>query len=312
MIYIIGAGAIGKALAAFLTLSGKPATLIRGSVDDLPDSTETITLRLPGEVRLTAQVPVSTFSGVSHIDGPVLVASKAYANESLAMSLGTKNKDIPVVLLQNGLNVEKPFLDKGFSQLYRCVLLVTSQFAENGDILFKLVAPCPVGGVSGDFDEVPNLLDQLQNQWFPFLAEKDIRPRVWKKAITNCIFNSICPLLETDNGVFYRSNAALEIAERMIIECIGIASCCGIQLGLQDVKAMLLKISRQSEGQYISTLQDIRHKRPTEIGMLNQEIVRLAREFGMEHLVPQTHILGELIDIKSKLWSAKTFTQADE
>ncbi len=35
-IYIIGSGAIGKALAVFLALENKKVTLIRGSIDNQP------------------------------------------------------------------------------------------------------------------------------------------------------------------------------------------------------------------------------------------------------------------------------------
>ncbi|HCZ36261.1 MAG TPA: ketopantoate reductase, partial [Cytophagales bacterium] len=38
-IYIIGAGAIGKALAVFLNRAGKNVTLVRGSVNDGSAST---------------------------------------------------------------------------------------------------------------------------------------------------------------------------------------------------------------------------------------------------------------------------------
>jgi 2-dehydropantoate 2-reductase len=47
-----------------------------------------------------------------------------------------------------------------------------------------------------------NIILQLNNSHFQFRAEENIQPLIWKKAINNCIFNSICPLLETDNGSF--------------------------------------------------------------------------------------------------------------
>ncbi|RFZ84203.1 hypothetical protein DYU05_00805 [Mucilaginibacter terrenus] len=34
-----------------------------------------------------------------------------------------------------------------------------------------------------------------------------------------CVFNSVCPLLEVDNGAFYREPAAMKLAERIIEEC---------------------------------------------------------------------------------------------
>ena len=301
MIYIIGSGAIGKSLAAFLTLSDVPVSLVRASVDQQPEAIELVRVQLPEEESLSAEVPVMIFSQLKAIDGPVLVASKAFANAAVAAKLFSKGADYPVMLLQNGLNIERPFIAQGFTRLYRCVLMVTAQFASGGLISFKPVAPCPVGVISGEPGELAGLLGQLHNPWFPFTLASDIQPMVWKKVITNCVFNSICPLLETDNGIFYRNTAALNIADRVIAECIAVARRCQVELTHAEVRAALLSISERSQGQLISTLQDIRKGRPTEIGMLNLEIARLAGAFGMENLVQQTRILGELIAIKSGL-----------
>lgn len=301
MIYIVGTGAIGKCLAAFLKLSGKEVTLIRGSLDDQPDSLETIHLQLPADIELRAEVRVQTFSNLDAIEGAVLVASKAFGNPTIASKLAVINSRVPIVLLQNGLNVEQPFLDMGFQSLYRCVLMVTAQFTGNGHISFKPVATCPVGVISGDTSELADVLEHIENPWFTFSPEKEIQTLIWKKVISNCVFNSICPLLETDNGIFNRDPSALELAERIIEECVRVAKRCNISINTQEVRSVVLNISQRSEGQLISTLQDIRQGRPTEIDMLNGEIVRLARQYNIEDQVQQTRILGELIAIKSQL-----------
>ena len=62
-----------------------------------------------------------------------------------------------------------------------------------------------------------------------------------------------------------------------------------------------MQISRLSDGQEISTLQDIRNKRRTEIDTLNPEIVRIAGYLGKENMVTETKLLGDLIPIKSEV-----------
>jgi 2-dehydropantoate 2-reductase len=68
-----------------------------------------------------------------------------------------------------------------------------------------------------------------------------------------------------------------------------------------EVEENLLNISRSSDGQLISTLQDIRNKRRTEIETLNFEIVRIARSLGKENTVKETRLLGELTKLKADL-----------
>ena len=129
----------------------------------------------------------------------------------------------------------------------------------------------------------------------------DIQPIIWKKAIVNSVFNSICPLLEIDNGIFYRDESVFQIAKRIIRECVQISTANGVSLNVDQVIESLVLISEGSDGQFISTLQDIRKKRKTEIETLNFEIVRIAATLGKENLVTETKLLGELIRIKSEL-----------
>jgi 2-dehydropantoate 2-reductase len=141
----------------------------------------------------------------------------------------------------------------------------------------------------------------LATPHFRFRAEENIQTIIWKKAINNSVFNSVCSLLNVDNGIFYRNAQALEIARTVIAECIPIAGEAGVLLEPDDVIANLLAISKASDGQLISTLQDINHKRPTEIDTLNFAIVRIAETFGKAHLVERTKLLGEMVRLRSAI-----------
>jgi 2-dehydropantoate 2-reductase len=145
------------------------------------------------------------------------------------------------------------------------------------------------------------VVEQLNSPVFQFKAETDIQTAIWKKAIINSVFNSICPLLEIDNGVFQREAQALDIAKRVIAECAAIAKENGIDLEADEVVERLLLISKSSDGQLISTLQDINNNRPTEIETLNFEIVNIARVLNKENAVAYTKLLGELTRLKSEL-----------
>ena len=112
------------------------------------------------------------------------------------------------------------------------------------------------------------------------------------------MFNSVCPLLETDNGIFHRNPQALQIAEGLVAECLRVAEQQSVNLNLAEVMDSLLLISRSSDGQFISTLQDIRNHRPTEIATLNLAIAGMA-ETGQA--ISQTLLLGRLTLLKSHL-----------
>ncbi|MPR36240.1 2-dehydropantoate 2-reductase [Cytophagaceae bacterium SJW1-29] len=300
-VFIIGAGAIGKALAVFLKLAGRKVVLVRGSVDEAGSQIERLRVEAAGDTLREASIEVATLNEFSTLNGLVVLATKSYGNQRLSDLLRDKIGDSPLVLLQNGLGVERPFLERGFPQVYRAILFVTSQCLSEDTVRFRPVAVSPIGVEKGEVTALSAIVRQLNTPDFGFKSEENIQPIIWQKAIVNCVFNSVCPLLEADNGLFHRNEAALELARRIIAECTAVARAKGIMIGPDEVEESLLRISRSSDGQLISTLQDIRSRRPVEIDTLNFEIVRIARSLGLDNRVRETGLLGELTGLKAKL-----------
>jgi len=293
MIYIIGAGAIGRTLAALLQTAGKEVVLVK-SRPVVPVESETITVQT-AERTFQATIKVISLNTAVFEKGLILVTAKSFANNAIAAKLQGTGR--PVVLLQNGLNIERPFIEQSVRQLYRCVLLATAQFNPDGTLRFRPVSACPVGLIKGEHGMLDELTGKMDTPWFQFRSEENIQPLVWKKVIANCVFNSICPLLDIDNGVFFKNEMALQMARNVILECLAVAEKQNVKLSAQEIEDSLLSISRMSDGQFISTLQDIRNHRPTEIGTLNAEIVNLAGDLP----VPYTKLLGELTALKSQI-----------
>lgn len=291
--YIIGAGAIGSALAAFLQHEGRNVILIRAS-KQAPSPATTVEVMLNDGSTLTESVTTHSLNDIDRPDGLIVITIKSFANEDVAKKL--KNHHAPIVILQNGLGVEDPFIKQGFTNLYRCVLFATSQFDTQGRVIFKPVMPSPIGPVNSKSPAKP-IIDTLQTPIFQFTPHENIQQIVWKKTIANCVFNSVCPLLNVDNGIFHRNADALAIAKTMIAECLEIAKLENIHLSEEEVTQSLLQISRASDGQFISTLQDLNHNRPTEIDALNLAIARIAQNNGQQ--VPVTKTLGDLIKLRS-------------
>ena len=298
-LYIIGNGVIAKALAVALTLDGKKVMIIRGSIDEQPVYTEHIQVEI-GDSVLQADVAISTLSNHKTLDGIILLTNKSFGNEELAGKLKLKTKQSPIVFLQNGLHIENSFIDRGFTELYRCVLLATSQSITKNTVRFRIVAPSPVGVIRGSAEVLESIVDELNTDIFSFRVEAEIQTVIWKKVISNCVFNSICPLLEIDNGIFHRNDTAVQVAKTVISECLTVAKEYGIRLTMDDVLQNILSISKMSDGQKISTYQDILNKRETEIETLNFAVAKAARAAGKAH-VPVTALLGEMIKIKSEL-----------
>lgn len=300
-IYIIGAGAIGRSLAVILQNHRKEVTLVKVRQHIPALHKETISITLPDGSEMTGDVSISGIADISDYSGIILLTTKSYVNPDIAHLLKNKTGDSPLVILQNGLGVENVFIENNFPAVYRCVLFATAQETGVNTVRFKPVTSSPIGVCKGQREELERIITQLNNSIFPFRAEYELEKIIWKKTIINCVFNSICPLLETDNGIFHRNPTALALATRLIEECLSIARMKNIPLTVSEITDSLLLISRQADGQLISTYQDIQNRRPTEIETLNLEIARQAAALGQEVAISRTQLLGELIRLKSSI-----------
>jgi 2-dehydropantoate 2-reductase len=298
-IYILGSGAVGFPLAAYLTNAGRTVLAVRTSRSDVPKSTVQITVQ-DGANQVTTPIETISLSNLAHLDGTAVIATKSYTNQAMALLLKDKKASGPLVIMQNGIGVERPFLDAGFTAVYRCVLYLTSQPTSEFQFSFHPVTASPIGIIQGPEAELTKCVDQLHTDAFPFRVETNIQKEIWKKAIINSVFNSVCPLLDVDNGVFARDQPTADLARQLVGECIALTDQLSIGLSETEVMQQIMRISTGSN-QLISTLQDIRNGRQTEIQSLNLEIARLAASLQPALYLPQIELLGKMILAKSVL-----------
>lgn len=298
-IYILGSGAVGFPLAAYLTNAGRTVLAVRTSRNDVPKSTINVTVQ-DATNRTVAPIETISLSNLANLDGILVIATKSYTNQAIALLLKERRATGPLVIMQNGVGVERPFLDAGFGAVCRCVLYVTSQPTSEFQFSFRPITASPIGIIAGPEAELSKWVEQLNTDGFPFRAETNIQKEIWKKAIINSVFNSICPLLDVDNNVFVRDDAAANLARQLVTECIALTDRLNIGLTESEVMQQIIRISTGSK-QLISTLQDIRNGRQTEIESLNLEIARQAASLQPPLYLPQTELLGKIILAKSAL-----------
>ena len=285
-------------LAACLEMDGRKVIAARTRSADAP--TKVVPVILQHE-DARVEVPVETIglSRLPQLDGLVAVTAKAYANGDIARAL--RNRPCgPLVLLQNGLHVEEPFLEEHPAEIYRAVLYVSSDEISENQFRFHSIRSSPIGIVSGSREGLDAAVASLTTDQFPFHAEANLDREVWKKAIINAVFNSICPLLDTDNGVFVRSREIAELANLVVLECISLTQKLGLGLTGDELMQIIMQISESSDGELISTLHDMRAGRETEISYLNLEIARTGASQRPTIELPRTEMLGRMILEKSK------------
>jgi 2-dehydropantoate 2-reductase len=293
-IYILGSGAIGFPLAAYLTNAGRTVVAVRTSRPDVQRGTITVTAN-----GISTPVETISLAKLSRLEGTMVITSKSYANRAIAQELKDKAATGPIVILQNGVGVEQPFLEARFPHIYRCVLYITSQTRSEYEFTVRPITASPIGVVNGDESGLERCVAALTTDGFPFRVEANIQREVWKKAIINAVFNSVCPLLDVDNGIFVRDEDTANLAREIIRECVVLTDRLELRLSESELMEQLLRISQGSDGQLISTLQDIRSGRQTEIESLNLEIARIAALMEPKIDLPRVEFLGKMILAKA-------------
>lgn len=303
-VFIFGGGAVGMALAVHLINAGREVRLVRTSRSDKFEANLDVMLDGLGTLH-RASVPCISIDELKKPKGVLVITAKAFANAEISKALLKARSNGPIVLLQNGLGVERPFIEAGFPDIYRAVLYVTGERVAADRVSFHAVKPSVLGVLKGSDAGLQKVLDALNTPPFPFERTDAIESAIWKKAVVNCAFNSLCPVLDVDNGVFAREGDALDLARQVIRECLEVAERLGVSLDEETTIEQVLQISSGSN-HLISTLQDIRNGRPTEIDFLNLEVARLAASSDPPVQVPRTEMLGRLILLKSGITSQTT------
>ena len=299
-IYILGCGAIGLTVAAHLSEAGREVSAVRTGTSAVTAEKMTVTVHRREHDILRASIETTSLSRLARLDGLIVVSAKSYANPAIAAALIEKNTTGPLVLLQNGLGVEKPFVEAQLTPILRCVLYATAQLTVENTVTFRPIASSPIGVIAGSDSYLKPCVTALTTSGFPFHAEPDIQRDIWKKSIINVVFNSLCPLLEVDNGIFAREPAVAALAVELVRECVVLARVRGITLAEPELLEQIQRISSGSAGVFISTLQDLRHGRPTEIDSLNLEMARLASSLNPPINLARTEFLGKMIMSKAK------------
>lgn len=300
-VFIVGAGAIGLPLAVHLVNHGRQVTAVRTSTDDISHQKVEITIQGSTGQAIKTPVEMVSLSKLERISGIIVVTAKSYANKEIASRLKEKHITAPIVILQNGLGVEKPYVDSKVQEIYRCILYATSQKKGNNNYSFRTITASPIGIIKGDENRLNEIVKTLNTVDFPFRAQMDIQKEIWKKAIINSVFNSICPLLEIDNGIFNRDKKSAELAREIVQECIQVTNRLEVELNENEIMEQIYTISKGSDGQLISTLQDIKNGRETEIESLNLEISRVAEKLTPPVAISKTKLLGNMILLKSRI-----------
>ena len=103
--------------------------------------------------------------------------------------------------------------------------------------------------------------------------KKDIQAKIWQKLLVNVGINALTATLNCANGELLQSETSRQRMRRAVLEGAAVAETLGINLTEEPVSATI-KTCKDTGKNISSMLQDVRHKRRTEIDAINNAVVR--------------------------------------
>jgi len=287
-IAIIGPGAVGGVMAAWLAKDGRHEVSLccRTPV-------ESLTVETPEGV-LSSRPAVFTDPKAAPAVDWVLVTTKTYDAASAALWFPNLTaQGAPVAVLQNGVEHRERFAS--YLPADRLIPVIVDCPAERfgpGRILQRRVAKLlvPAEGRGQEFVEL------FAGTAIEAALTDDFRTAAWRKLCVNSA-GVINALLLKPSGVM-RDDGVAEVARQLVRECIAVGRAEGAVLGDELVESVIQGY-RQGPPESVNSIQaDRAAGRPMETDARNGVIVRL----GLRHRIPTpcNHMAAVLLGAMAK------------
>ncbi|MCK5259963.1 MAG: ketopantoate reductase family protein [Candidatus Omnitrophica bacterium] len=320
---VIGAGAIGSVVAAYLTKAGQDVTLI--GRENQVKAISANGLKVKG-ARGEETIHVKALPRLDQEYDLVIFTVKTQDIESAVNTNQVFLRNALILSSQNGVQADL-HLKESFRQenMFSSIVMFGSTYVQPGEVTFNFEGDWIIGKPFEPVDDKTEEIAKFLQTAFPVVVSEDIVGMKWLKLFVN--FNNCIPALtgksmqETFADMGLCRLSIILLAEGIkIIEKAGIAPVSlpkfpverivGLaQMPIDQAAGIINKTltTLSKEPLYGSILQSIMRGRPSEIDYINGEIVRLARQLqidaplnekvvGMVHHVENT---GEYFTIKT-------------
>jgi len=266
-IALIGPGAIGATVAAYLHAAGHPVLLCghtaRESIEVRPDDQDPILL--PG--------PVYTDPG--DVDGPidvVFVAVKDTQNEQAGAWLARLcDAHTVVCALQNGVEqLDRVGRFCPSSTVVPAAVWISSEIQPDGWVRVRnqprLVLP--------DTEAAATLAELLRGAGVTVELDPDFSTAAWRKLLVNSVVGFMV-LTGRRSGIFRRDDVAA-LGRRYLAECLAVARAEGADLGDEVIDEIVDMLAQSPPDITTSMLTDREAGKPLEWDIRNGVILRKA------------------------------------
>jgi len=295
-IVIVGPGAMGLLLAAFLSKSKEEIWLLDKdkSRADLINQNGISVEGISGNWQAKVKTTVDTQDiGPSDL---VIICVKSYDTRNALMHA----KDIiventSVITLQNGIgNIEIASEIVGADKVIGGVTNLGATLLEAGKIRHAGRGETIIGRIDAKIPvQMRNIREVFNRVGLPTKISRDIKGLLWSKLIINVGINALTAITRLNNGRLIEFEGTRRILRDAVTEAIRVAKRKRVRLIYEDPLAKVESVCEATATNVSSMLQDVLRKKRTEIDFINGVIVRQAQELNIP--TPVNSLLVDLV-----------------
>jgi 2-dehydropantoate 2-reductase len=303
---VLGAGAIGSTVGAYLTRAGRDVTLIdlwSAHVDAMQRDGLRVTAL---DAEFTVKVKAMHLADVCALRAPfdaVFLALKSYDSVWAAHFIAPHLAPAGVLVsTQNGINEDWVAPVIGYTRTIGCVVTIGAGLEEPGHVTRTSAPTRPsfaVGELNGMLTPRIQELVTVLTPAGPAHATANLWGERWAKLTVNSMANALAGITGLGSAALRREPEAFPICLQIACEALTVAQTLGVHvepvgglpaqayleasrgIGREALHAKWMEAGQSLGAGRPSLLQDVLKGRRTEVDYLNGYVVRKGREVGV-------------------------------
>jgi 2-dehydropantoate 2-reductase len=295
-IVVVGPGAIGCLMAAFLTKSKEEVWLLAkdkekaAKINESGISLEGLSGSWQAKVKATANL-----ADIGKADLLIICVKSFQTKLTIEQIKPLLDENTKILTLQNGIgNIEIIAELVGEERVIGGVTNEGATLIDIGKVRHAGRGETIIGAINGKTPVEMRVIREVFNKvGFETKMSRDIKSLIWSKLIINVGINALTAITRLPNGKLMEYEGTRRILRDAVTEATRIAKRKRIKLIFDDPLAKVEAVCEGTSANLSSMLQDVLRKKRTEIDFINGVIVRLGQELGIE--VPTNKLLVDLI-----------------
>ncbi len=210
-----------------------------------------------------------------------------------------------IISLQNGVgNFELLGEEFGAERVLAAVTNMAALREESDLVKHTGIGETVIGSMNGTIGvALKDLRVLFQKSGASFKITKDIKSFLWTKLIINVAINALAAITRLNNGSLNQFEGSRRIFADAVAEAVKVAKRKKIKLVYDDMQAKAEAVCQATSENFSSMLEDVLHRKRTEIDFINGVIVRQGKSLGIK--TPVNFFLYNLIKTIEESYSSQ-------